>query len=129
MRILVLQPPAREQHAALDQCVDDRLVGVAFPAAVVDDARRPARPVRPETRRIPGEEAGIVDGEGDARIDPPGVQFPRRFRPGVEVLAAVTRRGVHETRAGIVGDVIAGEHGNVEEVPVLAKTLEWMSKH
>ena len=65
VRILVLQPPAREQHVALDQRVDDGLVGVALLAVVVDDARRPAFAIRPKARRVLGEVAGVVDGEGD----------------------------------------------------------------
>ena len=38
MRILVLEPPARDERAGLDQRLDDRLVGVALLALVVDDA-------------------------------------------------------------------------------------------
>ena len=110
MRILVLQPPAREQHVALDQLVDHRLVGVALLAVVVDDARRPTFAVRPEARRVLGEEAGIVDREGDARVDAPALQVPGSVHPGVKVFAAMARRGVHEARAGIVGDMVAGKH-------------------
>jgi hypothetical protein len=69
MRIGVLQPPAREQHVRLDQRLDDGLVGVALLAIVVDDAGRPALAVRPEARRVLREEAGIVHGEGDLRVD------------------------------------------------------------
>ena len=69
MRIAVLQPAAREQHVALDQRLDDGLVGVALLAVVVDDARRAALAVRAEARRVLGEEAGIVDGEGDVGVD------------------------------------------------------------
>ncbi len=65
MRIGVLQPAARKQRVALDQFLDDRLVGVALLAIVVDDARRPALAVRAEARRVLGEEAGIVDRERD----------------------------------------------------------------
>lgn len=52
MRVAVLQPTAREQHAALDQRVDDGLVSVALLAVVVDDTRRPARTIRAEARRV-----------------------------------------------------------------------------
>ena len=38
MRILMLQPAARDDHAGFDQRLDDRLVGVALLALVVDDA-------------------------------------------------------------------------------------------
>ena len=125
MRIVMLQPPAREQHVALDQRVDDGLVGVALLAVVVDDARRPARPVRTEARRVLGEEAGIVDGEGDGGVDAALAQLGRCVHPGVEVLAAVAGRGVHEAGAGVVGDVVAGEHRDREFVAA-AKTLERM---
>ena len=36
--------------------------------------------------------------------------------PGVEVLAAMAGRGVHEAGAGIVGDMVAGEHRDREFV-------------
>src|SRR5437016_3202163 len=38
MRVLVLQPAACEQHAGLDQRLDDGFVGVALLALVGDDA-------------------------------------------------------------------------------------------
>ena len=38
MRILMLEPAARDEHAGLDQRLDDGLVGVALLALVVDDA-------------------------------------------------------------------------------------------
>ena len=109
MRILVLQPSPREQHVLLDQRVDDGLVGVALLAVVVDDARRPPLAVRPEARRILGEIAGIVHGEGDQRFDAARAQLRRGIHPGVKILAAMSRRCVYEARAGIVGDVVAGE--------------------
>ena len=69
MRILMLQTATGEQHAAFDQRLDDRLVGVALVALVVDDARRTPLPVRAETGRIGGEIAGIVDGERQTGVD------------------------------------------------------------
>ena len=119
----MLQPAAREQRVALDQLVDDRLVGVALLAVVVDDARRPAFAVRAEARRVLGEEAGIVDGERDGGVDAALAQLGRRIRPGVEVLAAVAGRGVDEAGAGIVGDMVAGEHRHGEFIAA-AKPLE-----
>jgi hypothetical protein len=61
----MLQPAAREQIVALDQRVDDGLVGVALLAVVVDDARATTLAVRPEAGRVLGVEAGIVDRERD----------------------------------------------------------------
>jgi hypothetical protein len=116
MRIGVLEPPARKQHVFRDQRLDDGLVGVALLAVVVDDAGGPALAVRPEARRVGGEEAGIVDGEGDFRVDAARGQILGRIHPGVKVLAAVAGCGVHEARAGIVGDVVAGDEGDVEVV-------------
>ena len=36
--------------------------------------------------------------------------------PDIEVLAAVAGRGMDEAGAGVVGDMVAGEEGNVEIV-------------
>ena len=44
MRILVLQPAAREQHPGGDQRVDDRLVGIALLAVASVITRRPSKP-------------------------------------------------------------------------------------
>ena len=43
MRILMLEPPAREQHAGVDQSLDHRLVGVALLALSVS-TRLPVKP-------------------------------------------------------------------------------------
>ena len=109
MRILMLQPAAREQHAGLDQRLDHGLVGVALFALVVDDA------LAREARRLIGEGAVLVDGVGDRGVDAARFELARIRRPDVEVLAAVAGRGVHEAGAGVVGDVIAGEqrHGEL----------------
>ena len=63
MRILMLQPPARDQHAGIDQRLDHRLVGIALLALVGEHA------LALEARRFLGEAAVGVDGEGDARLD------------------------------------------------------------
>ena len=63
MRVLMLQPPAREQHAGVDQRLDHGLVGVALFALVVDDA------LAGEARRVIGEGAVLVDGVGDGGVD------------------------------------------------------------
>ena len=49
VRILMLEPAARDQHAGLDQRLDDGLVGVALLALVGDDA------LAGEARRLLGE--------------------------------------------------------------------------
>jgi len=93
MRVLVLQPTAREQIAGLDQRGDNALVGVALLALVVDDPRGTAFRVRPEARHVLGVEAVIVDGEGDRRVDTPRFEIAAGVHPGIEILAAVARRG------------------------------------
>ena len=110
MRILVLQPAARDEIAGLDEGLDDGLIGVALIALVVEDA--PAG----EARRFLGEEAVGIDRVGDARVDAARRQLPAMRHPDVEVVAAMARRGVDEARAGIVGDVLAVEKRHVEVV-------------
>ena len=110
MRILVLQPAARDQHAGLGQRLDHRLVGVALLALVGDDA------LAGEARRVVGEGAVLVDRVGDRGVDAARLELARDRGPDVEVLAAVAGRGVHEAGAGIVGDVLAGEQRHVEVV-------------
>ena len=91
------------------QRLDDGLVGVALVALVVDDA------LALEARRILGEAAIAVDGEGDGRCRCRAFRSSRRLRhPDVEVLAAVARRGVHEARAVLVRDVVAFQQRNRE---------------
>ena len=63
VRILVLEPAARDERPGLDQRVDDGLVGVAGFALVGDDA------LALEAGRLVGEGAVLVDRIGDARLD------------------------------------------------------------
>ncbi len=114
VRILMLEPAARDDDAGLGQRLDHGLVGVALLALVVDDA------LAGEARRLLGERAVLVDGVGDRRVDAARFERARVRGPDVEVLAAVARRGVHEAGAGVVGDVIAGEQRNVEVVAAIA---------
>ena len=62
-----------------------------------------------------------------ARVDAARFELARRIHPGIEVLAAMAGRGVHEAGAGVVGDVVAGEHRDGEFVAA-AKTFEGMRK-
>ena len=43
--------------------------------------------------------------------------------PDLEVLGAMAGRGVDEARAGIVGDMLAGEQRHIEVVAALAKRM------
>ena len=65
--------------------------------------------------------------ERNGGIDTALAQILRRVHPGVEVLTAVTRGGVHETGAGIVGNMVAGKHRH-SEVIAAAEALERMRK-
>jgi hypothetical protein len=116
MRILVLQRPRANSMPRRDQRVDDRLVGVALLAVVVDDARRPALAVRAEARRVLGEKPASSTVKGMAVSMPRARSSLGAAHPGLEVLAAVAGRGVDEAGAGVVGDVVAGEHGDGEGV-------------
>ena len=108
MRILVLEPAARDQHAGVDQGLDHGLVGVALFALVGEHA------LAGEARRLFGEAAVGVDGVGDDRVDAARRKLRRIGRPNVEVLAPVSRRGMHKAGAGVVGDMIAGEQRHLQ---------------
>ncbi len=112
MRILVLEAAARDEVAAGDQRLDDDLVGVALLALVGDDLRAL------EARRILGEAAIGVDGVGDAGLDAALAQPAAIGHPDVEVLAAMAGRGVDEAGAGLVGDMVAVEEGDIEVVAI-----------
>jgi hypothetical protein len=127
MRVLVLEPAAREQRVCRDQRLDDGLVGVALLAVVVDDAGRAAVAVRPEARRVLGEEAGVVHGERDCRVDAARGEVLAGIHPRIEVLAAVAGRGVDEAGAGVVGDMVAGQHRDREGIAA-AEAIKWVRK-
>ena len=57
--------------------------------------------------------------KGMAVSMPRSLQLGRVLHPDVEVLAAVAGRGVHEARAVLVGDVVAGEKRDVEIVALV----------
>ena len=104
----MLEPAASQKGARVDQGFDDRLVRIALLALVIDD------PLSLEAGGFARESAVLVDGVGDARIDVPRREHARARHPELEVLAAVTGRGVDEARAGVVGDMVAGEEGDVK---------------
>jgi hypothetical protein len=103
MRVLMLQPPARDQHAGVDQGLDHRLVGVALFALLGQHA------LAGEARRLIGEAAVGIDGVGNRVLMPRAasfgalaVQTSKSSRP---CPGAVCTKPV----PGIFGDVIAGE--------------------
>jgi len=110
MRVLVLEPSARNDVASLDQGLDDSLVGVALVALVGEHA------LAGEARGLLGEPTVGVDCIGDRRVDAARRERPRIRGPHIKVLTAVARRGVHKAGAGVVADVIASQHGDCEAV-------------
>src|SRR5205085_10678268 len=106
VRVLVLAPAARDQHAGLAQRLDHRLVGVALFAVLGDDV------LPGEAGRLFGERAVLIDRVGDGGVDAAPGKRPLVRGPDVEVFAAVAGRGMHEAGARVVGDVVAGEEGD-----------------
>ena len=88
----MLELSARDERARFDQSVNDRLVGVASLALVVDNA--PAF----ETRRFVCERAVLVDRIGNAGLDPALLKEPRARRPELEILAPSARARSGQTR-------------------------------
>ena len=119
MRVLMLEPAARDQHADFDQGLDHRVVGVALFAIVGDDA------LAGKARRLVGEAAVGVDGVRNGGVDAARGELRRVCGPDIEVFAAVAWSRVHEAGAGVIGDVIAGKnrHGKV----ITALRLERMT--
>ncbi len=109
----MLEPAARDQHPGVGQRLDDRLVGVAFVALFGEHA------LAGKTWRLRGEAAVLIDGIGNGRGDAALGKRTRIRGPDVEILAAVAGRGMHETGAGVLGHVIAGQQRNVEPVTVV----------
>ncbi len=62
MRIIVLVAGAGDERIGIGERRDHGEIGIAELALVVDDA------LALEARRVLGEEAGLIDGEGDFRI-------------------------------------------------------------
>ena len=110
MRVLVLQAPARDERAGGGERLDHRLVGPSVAALVVEDA-------------LPGEErdVGIIGGILRNRVrhfpGAAGLEGGAVFDEGVVVVGAVPGGGVDEAGAGIVGDVVGLQDGNVE-IPI-----------
>ena len=61
--------------------------------------------------------------KGMVGVDAALLQLRRVLHPDVEVLAAVAGRGVHEARAVLVRDVIAGEQRHIEVVAHAAQRM------
>src|SRR5690242_622859 len=101
MRVLMLEPAARNEHAGADQSLYYCVIGIA---PLSDFGQHP---FACEARRLLGETAVGIDRVGNCRIDAPGGKLGGVCRPYLEVVAAVAGRGVHEARSSVFGDVIA----------------------
>ena len=110
VRVLVLEAAAGDQRVGLRECLDDRVVGVALVAVLLEHA------LALEAGGVAGESAVGVDGEGDVRADAARDQVGLIGHPNLEVVAAVAGRRVHEAGAVLVGDVIAVEQRHVEVI-------------
>ena len=84
MRIIVLVAGAGDERIGIGERCDHRKIGVAKLALVVDDT------LALEARRLLGEEASLIDGEGDFRINAARFEFGAMLFPDLEVLR---RRG------------------------------------
>ncbi len=110
MRVLMFQPPACDDVAGLLQRPDDSVIGIPLAAVFLQHA------LPGEARRILGHHTIGFDGEGNGRVDPTIVQRLLVLHPDDVVVRAMPGRRVHETRARILGDVIALKEGNGEVV-------------
>ena len=110
MRVLMLEPPARDQHAGVGQSFDHCLVGVALFAFVREHA------LTSKSRSLFGEAAIGIDSIGNCRIDAARGEFARMGGPDVKIFAAMSRRGVDKSSTGILGDMIAGKQRHLEIV-------------
>src|SRR5579871_1166868 len=120
MRILMLEPTARDQHASVDQRLDHCVVGVALIALLGDDPLRLAAGVaRSEAWRLVGEEAVAVDRIRDGGVDAACFESASVGGPNIEVIAAMAGRGVHKAGARVVGYVLAVEERDGETISLV----------
>ena len=110
----MLQPAARDQHAGLDQRLDDRFVGIALFTFVIDDA------LAGEARRRLRKSAILVDRVRNGRIDPAVLQFASVCSPDFEVVAAMSGRSMHKAGSVFVGYMIAGKQRHRKIITALA---------
>ena len=115
----MLELPARDQHAGLDQRLDHRFVGVALLPLIGQHV------LAGEARRLLGEAAVGIDRVGNGRVDAARGKLARIAGPNIEVLAPVARRGMNEAGAGIVGDMVTGKQRHFKVV-ALVKARERM---
>src|SRR5271156_5439970 len=110
MRILMLEPSTRDQHAGVGQSLDHCLVGVALFAFVREDT------LASESWCLISEAAIGIDGVGNCRIDAARGEFARMGGPHLKIFAPMPRRRVDEPSAGIFGYMVTGEQRHLEIV-------------
>ena len=110
----MLQPAARDQHASVDQRLDDRFVGITLFTFVIDDA------LAGEARSRLRKSAVLVDRVRNGRIDPAVLQFRSVCNPDLEVVAAMSGRCMHEAGSVFVGYMIAGKQRHRKIITALA---------
>src|SRR5205085_6275033 len=101
MGILMRELSARDQHPGIDQRLDDGLVRVALLAFVCEYA------LAGEPRRLCRERAVLVDGVGNRGVDTVMRETARVGGPHFKVLAPVSRCGMDEPGAYVIGDVFS----------------------
>ena len=84
--------PRATSVTRLDKGVNDRLVGVASFAFVIDNA------LAFEARRLVGKRSVLIHGVGNTRIDASLLEQPRAGRPKLEVFAPVAGGGVERSQ-------------------------------
>ncbi len=119
MRIAVLQPAARQQRPGLDQPVHDRAVGRAELAGLLALGFQHLQP----------SEQGHVIVIGPIRVDHFGDLAMTVREPDLVVLGPVAGRGVHEARAGVLGDVVAGQQRDGEAVAAVEPRQGVLADH
>src|SRR6516165_127847 len=117
MRIIVAQPPTGDECVCVDECLDNRFVGVSEIALVVDHA------LAFEAWRLFGEIAIGINGEGNCRIYLAIGKQPLVRSPDLEVFATVARRRVYKAGARILDDMLASKEGYLE---IVAATVQGM---
>ena len=118
MRIVVLVARARaiSAPASVSAAITAKLASPNLPLSSM--TRLPSKPgaslvKKPASSTVKGILVSILRSRQQALV----------CGPDLEVLGAMTRRGMHKARAGILGDMLAGEQRHVE---IVALPAQWM---
>ncbi len=103
----MLQPLARDEHACILQCTDDRFIGITLLTLVGDDA------LAFEARGILGEETIGIDSRGICGICP-YLQIASDCDPDIVIIRTMTRCSVDKTSASIVSHMITIKQRDME---------------